>query len=56
LSFHSIHGCPIESFYSQVLFDPFEKQFDLPSVPVELKEIVYVQIEHIKKAINFEAD
>jgi hypothetical protein len=35
LTLDRIFGCAVESFDSKMLFDPFEKEFDLPTVFVE---------------------
>jgi hypothetical protein len=37
LSLDSVLGCAKECFYAQVLFDPLEEQFHLPSALVELR-------------------
>ena len=36
LGFHGVETGAIEGFNSQVLFDPFEEEFDLPTGLVEL--------------------
>ena len=35
MGFHCVLGGTKEGFDAQVLFDPFEEQFDLPAIPVE---------------------
>jgi len=35
LGFYSVLGCAVEPLDSQMLFDPFEEQFDLPTTFVE---------------------
>ncbi len=35
LSFHCIFGSAEERFDAQMLFDPFEKQLDLPAAPIK---------------------
>ena len=35
LDLYCIGGSPIEDLDSEVLFDPFEEQFDFPSCPVQ---------------------
>ena len=34
LSFDGVGGCTEEAFDAQMLFDPFEKQFDLPALMI----------------------
>src|SRR5690349_362196 len=38
LSPHGIKAGSVESFDAQVLFDPFEKQLDLPTTAIELSD------------------
>ena len=38
LSLHRVVACPVKRFDMQVLFDPFEKQLDLPATFVELRD------------------
>jgi hypothetical protein len=35
---HRVRGSAIEGFDAQMLFDPFEEQFDLPAAAVELRD------------------
>jgi hypothetical protein len=38
LGLHCILGCAVECFDAQVLFDPFEEQFDLPARPIQVRD------------------
>ena len=38
LDAHGIGACAVEGFDAQMLFDPFEEQFDLPAAPVKLRD------------------
>src|SRR6185369_14547240 len=38
LSLQSILGSTVERLDSQMLFDPFEEEFDLPSAAIELRD------------------
>ena len=36
LNAHGVLRCAVESFDSQMLFDPFEEEFDVPTAKVKL--------------------
>jgi hypothetical protein len=44
LCFDSIDALPIERFYSQVLFDPFKEQLDLPAAFVIVGNLAGITI------------
>ncbi len=49
LGFHCVERGAIESFDSQVLFDPFEKQFHLPARFVQLSNRPGIELEIVGK-------
>src|SRR4029078_12731930 len=49
LSTHRVFRTPVERFNSQMLFDPFEEQFHLPALPIELGHQQRAQAEGVGK-------
>ena len=49
LCHHSFFTGTREAFNLQILFDPFEKQFDLPPLLVDYSNIVSIYIEMVIK-------
>lgn len=44
-----IHRGTIEGFNMKVLFYPFEKQFNLPSFPIQIGDCEHLQLEVVKQ-------
>lgn len=49
LSSHGVLGCAEKCFNAQVLFDPLEEQFDLPTAFVDGRDIMCRQVEVIRQ-------
>ena len=52
LSFDGIDALPIERFDSQVLFDPFEEQFDLPTTLVIIGDLAGITMGYVGQQNN----
>ena len=52
LCFYSIDTLPIECFDSQVLFDPFEEQFDLPATLVIVGDLAGITMGYVGQQNN----
>lgn len=44
-----IHRGTIEGFNMEVLFYPFEKQFNLPSFPIQIGDCQFLQLEVVRQ-------
>ena len=49
LRLHGVGRGPVERFDLQMLFDPFEEQFDLPLLPIRVRDHLRWNIEEVRQ-------